>query len=206
MGLVSNALDVFFSRALNHLKEKSQGRYLRTFGINTKEVICSYVKIDCRVKMLIRVVRRLTIEEVLKRIKDFEKEHGVTFDEFEELFLEKRLNRQNVDVYFEWADLVHAYRGYVEGGELDYIVEELRDLNPNEMALLTPKRLQLLYSLAGLRVRSINDLAQKTRRNVKNIYQDLKILRKLGFVAFKKIGKRNIIPETLVEEVTLMIR
>jgi len=102
--------------------------------------------------------------------------------------------------------LVHAYRGYVVGGELDYIVEELRDLNPSEIALLTPKRLQLLYSLAGLRVRSINDLAQKTRRNVKNIYQDLQILRKLGFVAFKKIGKRNIIPETLVEEVTLMIR
>jgi hypothetical protein len=204
--LVSNALDVFFSRALNHLKEKTQGKYLRNFGINTKEVICSPVKICCRAKMLIRVVRRLTMEEVLKRIKDFEKEHGVTFDEFEELFLEKRLNIQNVDVYFEWADLVHAYRGYVEGGELDYIVEELRDLNPNEIALLTPKRLQLLYSLAGLRVRSINDLAQKTRRNVKNIYQDLQILRKLGFVAFKKIGKRNIIPETLVEEITLMIR
>jgi len=157
-------------------------------------------------KMLIRVVRRLTVEEVLKQIKDFEKEHDMTFDEFEELFLEKRLNRQSVDVYFEWADLVHAYRGYVEGGELDYMVEELKDLNPSEMALLTPKRLQLIYSLAGLRVRSINDLAQKTRRNVKNIYQDLQILRKLGFVAFKKVGKRNIIPETLVEEITLMIR
>jgi hypothetical protein len=156
--------------------------------------------------MLIRVVRRLTIEEVLKRIKDFEREHGVTFDEFEELFLEKRLNRQNVDVYFEWTDLVHAYRGYVEGGELDYIVEELRDLNPSDIALLTPKRLQLLYSLAGLRVRSINDLAQKTHRNVKNIHQDLQILRKLGFVVFKKVGKRNIIPETLIEEVTLMVR
>ena len=156
--------------------------------------------------MLIKVFRRLTIEEVLKRIKYFEKEHGVTFDEFEELFLEKQLNIQNVDTYFEWADLVHAYRGYVEGGELDYVVEELRDLDSSEMALLTPKRLQLLYSLAGLRVRSINDLAQKTRRNVKNIYQDLQILRKLGFVVFKQVGKRNVIPETLIEEVTLMIR
>ncbi len=156
--------------------------------------------------MLIRVVRRLTIKEVLGQIKDFEMKHSMTFNEFEELFLEKRLNGQNVDVYFKWADLVHAYRGYVESGELDYVVEELRDLSQSEMALLTPKRLQLIYSLASLRVDSINELAQKTRRNVKNIYQDLQILRKLGFVVFKKIGKRNIIPETLVEEITLMIR
>ncbi len=156
--------------------------------------------------MLIRVVRRLTIEEVLERIKSFEMEHGMTFDDFEELFLEKKLNRQSAGVYFEWADLVHAYRGYVESGELDYIVEELKDLSPSEMALLTPKRLQLLYSLAGLRVESINDLSQKTRRNVKNVYQDLQALRKLGFVTFKKIGKRNIVPETLMEEITLVIR
>ncbi|RLI44173.1 hypothetical protein DRO69_07960 [Candidatus Bathyarchaeota archaeon] len=156
--------------------------------------------------MLIRVVRQLTVEEVVKKIKEFEIKHNMTFDEFEELFLEKRLNRQNTDVYFEWADLVHAYRGYVEGGELDYTVEELKDLSPSEMALLTPKRLQLLYDLAILKVGSINDLAQKTRRNVKNVYQDLQILKKLGFVAFKRIGKRNIVPETLVEEITLMVR
>lgn len=157
-------------------------------------------------KMLIRVIRRLTAEEVLKRIKGLETEHGMTFDSFEELFLEKRLHGKGEDVYFEWADLVHAYRGYVESGELDYIAEEQKDLSPNEMALLTPKRLQLLYSLASLRAKSINDLAQKTRRNVKNVYQDLQMLRAMGFVTFKKVGKRNVIPETLVEEITLVIR
>jgi DNA-binding transcriptional ArsR family regulator len=156
--------------------------------------------------MLIRVVRRLTLDEVKSRIKRFEKEHDMTFDEFEELFLSRKLDQRMVGAYFEWAGLVHAYRGYVEGGELDYVIEELRDLGPEETALLTPKRIELLYSLASLRAESINKLAQKTRRNVKNVYQDLKTLQRLGFVTFRRRGRRNIVPETLVEEITLLIR
>jgi len=156
--------------------------------------------------MLVRVVRRLTLEEISKRIEIFENKWGMTFDEFEELFLNRRADRDMIDVYYEWASLVHAYRGYVEGGELDYSVEELRDLTSEELTLLTPKRLELLYSLGGQRLESINDLARKTRRDVKNVYQDLQLLSKLGFVIFKKMGKRNIIPVTLIEEITLLIR
>lgn len=156
--------------------------------------------------MLVRVVRQLALDEVEQKIRSYEKEYSMTFDQFEELFLKKKLNRSLIEAYSEWAGLVHAYRGYVESGELDYAVEEMRDLKPDETALLTPKRLELLYSLASLRPDSINDLALKTRRNVKNVYQDLNALKALGFVSFKKRGKRNIVPETLVEEVTLLIR
>ncbi len=156
--------------------------------------------------MLVRVVKQITLDEVETRIRNYGKEYGMTFDEFEELFLTKKLSREFIGVYSEWAGLVHAYRGYVEGGELDYATEEMRDLKPKETELLTPKRLELLYSLASLRPESINDLAQKTRRNVKNVYQDLKVLKTLGFVTFKRRGKRNIVPETLVEEITLLIR
>lgn len=158
------------------------------------------------VSMLIRIIRRLTLDEVKSKIRQLEKEHDVTFDEFEELFLSRKLDRRMVGTYFEWASLVHAYRGYVEGGELDYVIEEIRDLSSEENALLTPKRIELLYSLASLRAESINKLAQKTRRNVKNVYQDLQALRSLGFATFRKSGKRNIVPETLVEEITLLIR
>src|SRR3989337_3533552 len=117
--------------------------------------------------MLVRVVRRLTLDEVQVRIRGFEKDRGVSFDEFEELFWSKQLDRRFMDEYSEWAGLVHAYRAYVEGGELDYVVEELRELKPRESALLSPKRLELLYSLASLRPESINDLARKTRRDWK---------------------------------------
>jgi len=156
--------------------------------------------------MLIRVVRQLTLDEVQARIRGFEKEHGMSFDEFEELFWKKKLDRRLMSQYSEWAGLVHAYRAYVEGGELDHVVEETRELRPKETSLLTPKRLELLYSLASLRPESINDLAQKVRRDVKNVYQDLAALRALGFVSFRKRGKRNIVPETLVEEIALLIR
>lgn len=156
--------------------------------------------------MLIRIIRRLTPEEVRSRIKQFEKKFESTFDEFEELFLGRKLARGKAGSYFEWASLVHAYRGYVEGGELDFVIEELRDLSPEEAALLTPKRIELLYSLASLQAESINKLAQKTRRNVKNVYQDLKVLQNLGFVTFRRSGRRNIVPETLVEEITFSVR
>lgn len=155
--------------------------------------------------MLIRIARRLTIEEISGRIRKFESEYGMSFNDFEDLFLERKIDRKEVGTYFDWAGLVDAYRGYVEGGELDYVVEEMRELGPQEMALLTPKRLQLLDSLASLPIKSINDLSQKIHRNVKNVYQDLQALRKLGFVVFNKRGKRNIVPETLVEEITLLI-
>lgn len=155
--------------------------------------------------MLIRIARRLTIEEISGRIRKFESEYGMSFNDFEDLFLERKIDRKEVGTYSDWAGLVDAYRGYVEGGELDYVVEEMRELGPQEMALLTPKRLQLLDSLASLPIKSINDLSQKIHRNVKNVYQDLQALRKLGFVVFNKRGKRNIVPETLVEEITLLI-
>ena len=156
--------------------------------------------------MLVRVVRGLTPEEVSMRIKALEKEHGMTFEEFEELYLEKKIDKALFSVYFEWAGLVHEYRSYVESGEFDYVVEEVREMNPREMALLTPKRLELLCSLAKLRVESINHLAQKVHRDVKNVHEDLMALKDLGFITFRKRGKRNIIPETLVEEITLLIQ
>jgi hypothetical protein len=156
--------------------------------------------------VLVRIVRALTTEEVRGRIKEFEMEHGMTFDEFEELFLEKRIDRSTFGVYFEWAGLVHAYRRYVESGEFDYVVEEVREFSPDELALLTPKRLELLYSVADLRPESISDLARKAHRNVKNVYQDLQALKRLGFITLEERGKRSVIPEALVEEIALLIR
>jgi len=156
--------------------------------------------------MLVRIVRELTPEEILERIKRYEREFGMSFEDFEELFLKKRVNKSKAGAYFDWAGLVHAYRGYVEAGELDYIVEELCEFSPQQLHLLTPKRMEVLYSLASLRVESISDLARKLKRNVKNVYQDLQILKKLGFIEFRKVGKRNLIPETLVEEITFLIR
>jgi len=156
--------------------------------------------------MLIRIIRNLTTEEIEEKIRKFEKEYSMSFEKFEELFLGQKLDAKHARVYFEWAELVDSYKGYIEEGTLDYSVEEIKDFKPEQAALLTPKRIELLYKLAVLRVESINDLAQKVRRNVKNVYQDLQALSKFGFVRLNKRRGRNIVPETLVKEITFLIR
>jgi ribosomal protein L29 len=156
--------------------------------------------------MFLKIIRNLSPEEILERIRKFEKEFGMSFERFEELFLRQKLDAKHVRAYFEWAELVDSYKGYVEEGTVDYVVEEIKDFKPEQAALLTPKRMELLHQLATLRVESINDLAQKVRRNVKNVYQDLKVLSKFGFVKLNKRRGRAIIPETLVKEITFLIR
>jgi hypothetical protein len=156
--------------------------------------------------MLLRIIRNLTSEEIQERIRKFEKEFGISFEKFEELFLKQRLDRKHARVYFDWAELVNSYKGYIEEGQLDYSVEEIKEFKPEQAALLTQKRLELLCILATLRVDSINDLAQKARRNVKNVHQDLNVLSNLGFVKLNRRRGRTIVPETFVKEITFLIR
>ena len=72
--------------------------------------------------------------------------------------------------------------------------------------MLTVKRLELLGVVATSHVESINDVARKVGRNVKNVYNDLKALEKMGFLHFRGVGKRNLIPESLIEEISVIIQ
>lgn len=156
--------------------------------------------------MLVRIVQSLMPEEVFKRIRGFEEQYGLAFDEFEDQFLNMKRPGHLLSAYLEWAGLVDAYKGYEEGGEMDYIVEEVKQFTQEQMVSLTPKRVELMNQLASMRVESINELAQRIRRDVKNVYEDVLALRELGLLTLKRRGKRNIVPETLVEEIAFLIR
>ncbi len=151
-------------------------------------------------------MRELGLEDVLGLVAVFERKFDCRFGEFEERFFRLGRPRELLDAYLEWAGLVDAVKGYEESGELDYVVEETREFSADEVAALTPRRLGVLGFLAGRRVDSINDLARTVNRNVKNVYEDLKALEKLGLVVLRKRGRRNIVPETLVEEISFLIR
>jgi len=86
------------------------------------------------------------------------------------------------------------------------MVEEVHDFSSERLEALTPRRLELLHALSSLRVESINELAGKVRRDVKNVYQDLRVLEKLGFVNLSKKRGRRTVPEILVEEIAFMIQ
>jgi len=157
--------------------------------------------------MLLRVVRRLSLDEVVRRMKKFEVRLGTSFLEFEKRFTEGKLDPGLFGEYVEWADLVHAYEGYVESGELDYASDEVIDLRDRDFEkLLTHERVELLVALASSRVESINELARTVKRSVKNIYGDLKVLERLGFIQLRRLGKRNIVPEVLVKEIGFLIQ
>jgi hypothetical protein len=156
--------------------------------------------------MLLRIVRDLTLGEVMEKIRKLEKQSGMSFEKLEELFLGKKLDANFARTYFEWSELVDSYKGYIEDGQLDYAVQEIKYLKPEQIALLTPKTIQLLYQLAIIRVESINDLAKKTGRNMKNVYGDLQVLTKLGFVKLNRCKSRALIPEMLVKEIAFLIR
>jgi hypothetical protein len=156
--------------------------------------------------MLLRIIRDLTSDEVQDKLRQFEKEFGMNFEKFEELFLKQKLDPGFTRSYFEWAELMDSYKGYIEDGELDYSVEEIKDFRSEQASSLTPKRIELLYQLAALRVESINDLARKVKRNVKNVYEDLEVLRRFGFVRLSKRKGRALTPETLVKEIAFLIR
>ena len=148
----------------------------------------------------------MTPEEVLGRIRGFENRFNLDFEEFEDTFLRNRRPRNLLGIYLEWARLVDAYRGYEESGELDYILEEVKEFGIEQLAKLTPKRLELLNQLAGVRVGSISELSHRVKRDIKNIYDDLLVLSGLGLVVLRRRGLRNIVPETLVEEIAFLIR
>ncbi|MCW4012526.1 MAG: helix-turn-helix domain-containing protein, partial [Candidatus Bathyarchaeota archaeon] len=84
------------------------------------------------------------------------------------------------------------------------LAEEELSLGEEEYMLLTAKRLELLDFLGAEPVLSINDLAEKLGRNVKNVYNDLKILERLGFVALRREG-RSLVPEQIVYEINILL-
>lgn len=157
--------------------------------------------------MLVKVLRRLTLEEVENQMEEHERIYGMSFDEFEEQLLTSRnVEEDAVETYFRWARLVHAYRGYVEGGELHCVVEEQLDFSSDDLKALTPRRLELLYALPNLRVESINGLAHKVHRDVKNVYNDLKALKRLGLARLVRKRDGKVVPEAIIEEIAFALQ
>ena len=114
------------------------------------------------------------------------------------------VGRDVFEDYVEWMGMVHALRAWREGEDFDYLTEDVMELEWEEFSKLTPRRLDLLDQISRVRSESINDLAAKIGRDVKNVYMDLKKLEGLGLIRLVKEG-RSMVPELLVHEVTLLL-
>jgi len=71
--------------------------------------------------------------------------------------------------------------------------------------ILTEKRLELLRTIKTKKPRSIKELAKISKRDFKNVYDDVKILEAQGLVKLKKIASR-LTPIVLYDEIDIDIK
>ena len=154
--------------------------------------------------MQLKVMRAIPLEEVIQRVTVIEQRYTGSMDDIPEKFNRGLVGRDVFEDYVEWMGMVHALRAWREGEDFDYLTEDVMELEWEEFSKLTPRRLDLLDQLSRVRSESINDLAAKIGRDVKNVYMDLKKLESLGLIRLVKEG-RSMIPELLVHEVTLLL-
>jgi len=154
--------------------------------------------------MQLKVMRAIPLEEVIQRVTVIEQKYTGSMDDIPEKFNRGLVGRDVFEDYVEWMGMVHALRAWREGEDFDYLTEDVMELEWEEFSKLTPRRLDLLDQLSRVRSESINDLAAKIGRDVKNVYTDLKKLEGLGLIRLVKEG-RSMIPELLVHEVTLLL-
>jgi predicted transcriptional regulator len=154
--------------------------------------------------MQLKVTRTIPLEEVIQRVTEIEQRYTESMYDIPEKFNRGLVGRDVFEDYVEWMGMVHALRAWREGEDFDYLTEDVMELEWEEFSKLTPRRLDLLDQLSRVRSESINDLANKIGRNVKNVYMDLKKLESLGLIRLVKEG-RSMIPELLVHEVTLLL-
>ncbi len=150
-----------------------------------------------------RVVKNVPQQQVQTRIEILREKHG-SLSHLHEEFAKGRMPPGTFDDYIEWTNMDHALRAYQEGEDFEYLAEEELNLSAIEYMMITPRRLELLDYLGVEPVSSINDLAEKLGRDVKNVYNDLKALEQLGFVSLRKEG-RSLVPEQIVYEINILL-
>jgi predicted transcriptional regulator len=151
-----------------------------------------------------RAVKRVPLNEVRERVAAFEEKYTDRFQQLHEEFIMGKMPRDRFDDYVEWSGMIHAIRAAGEGEDFDYYAEEDLNLTLDEFERLTPKRLELLDYLADEHVSSINELADRVGRDVKNIHSDLHLLEQLGFLRLVHEG-RSFVPELLIQELTILL-
>ena len=71
--------------------------------------------------------------------------------------------------------------------------------------MLTEKRLELLGAIKTKKPRSIKELATISKRDFKNVYDDVKMLENLGLIKLKK-DTQGLIPIALYDEIDINIK
>lgn len=74
-------------------------------------------------------------------------------------------------------------------------------------AVLTPKRVELLHIIREKRPDSIYELSRVTKRNLKNVQDDVAMLARIGLISLRrpKTARRRVIPRVDYDQLQLQI-
>ena len=116
-----------------------------------------------------------------------------------------RMGRISSAEFERWRSLLHALEAYEEGEGIEVALEEQFSSIGPLRKVLTERRLRLLEQV-GLGVSSITELANRAGpRDIKNVYDDLKILEGLGLVALERVGNR-VVPRLLLSDIHVSLQ
>jgi predicted transcriptional regulator len=69
---------------------------------------------------------------------------------------------------------------------------------------LTPKRLELLHAIKTAKPKSLHELAEVTKRDIKNVSEDVKYLEQIGLIE-KRGDRREVVPVIGYDRIALEI-
>ncbi len=155
--------------------------------------------------MKTRVARRLSPEEVIRKISEYRKIFKASSpNDYKAGLREDKMEEKST--LAEWRELMQAYQAYEEGGELDYVVEEDLNMDPQTIErVFTRKRLDLIAAMGHTEFTSISHLANYLGRDIKNIYEDLRILKRAGILRLTRT-RRSVQPKLLIDGISLVFR
>jgi len=131
------------------------------------------------VEMKVRIVKQKNRADIEDLIREGKEKYG-SFDS-----LQHKVQISKCSVPGVMNDYV-IWKYLSAGAEL---TESIVFTNTDLFDVLSPKRAELLMYLANNEVDSIRDLAKKSHRNYKNVYDDLKALTKFELVELKGRGR-----------------
>jgi len=135
--------------------------------------------------MKIKLKLKLEIPEILREIKRL-----------------KRKIKLGPEEETKLRGLTNAYRVYEESGDSFYIDESTIEVNIRKFRkALTFNRLKLLDIIKNQNINSVTQLARITKRDIKNIYQDIKILEESRLISLIKETK-EVKPILKIEEIS----
>lgn len=79
-------------------------------------------------------------------------------------------------------------------------------LTAKALSMFTKQRLALLETLADKRFESVRKLAEHLGRDVHNVYEDLKLLQKLGIIELERGPRNSRIPRLVADSISIIPR